>query len=161
MTVAKQVAATNLSLPADTYIYQLANLDSVYVAISSDDSLTYFDPTSLALTHQAKGAHQGLTCISKDLHGSRTVVTAGRDGLVKCWDERCKGLPVQMRERKCVCGNDGLSTLCSHGLTFPYQLGALVSLHWRSEAITLRLGQRAQKKDWETSMSLSGEYTSV
>lgn len=88
-TTTKQIAASNLSLPADTYIYSLARSASGCAVISSDDSLRVFDPSNLSLVHTAAKAHKGLTCLRADSQG-RGYVTAGRDGAVKCWDERAK-----------------------------------------------------------------------
>ena len=95
---AKHLAASNLSLPADTYIYTLARLQNYCAAISSDDSLTYFDPTTLKVLQQAAKAHEGITCLEAALD-TQGVVTAGRDGLIKFWDDRAKEASLKLRER--------------------------------------------------------------
>ena len=97
-TTAKHLASSGLSLPADTYIYSLARTTNLCAAISSDDSLRYFDPTNLALVHNVANAHQGITCLKSTSDG-KGLVTAGRDGSVKCWDERAKSAGLQMSDR--------------------------------------------------------------
>jgi len=94
----KQIAASNLSLPSDTYIYSLARTVSNCAAISSDDSLRVFDPANLSLVHTTAKAHTGLTCLRSAYQG-RGYVTAGRDGAVKCWDERAASAGAVMKDR--------------------------------------------------------------
>jgi WD40 repeat protein len=96
---AKQLASSGLSLPNDTYIYSLARTTTLCAAISSDDSLRYFDPTNLSLVHTVAKAHQGITCLKASSDG-KGLVTAGRDGTVRCWDERAKSAGVQMADRR-------------------------------------------------------------
>jgi WD40 repeat protein len=96
---AKQLASSGLLLPNDTYIYSLARTTTLCAAISSDDSLRYFDPTDLSLVHAVAKAHQGITCL-KATSDSKGLVTAGRDGIVRCWDERAKSAGVQMADRR-------------------------------------------------------------
>lgn len=98
-TIAKQLASSGLSLPADTYIYSLARTTSLCAAISSDDSLRYFDPTNLSLVHTVSKAHQGITCLKATSDG-KGLVTAGRDGTVRFWDERGKSAGLQMTDRR-------------------------------------------------------------
>ena len=98
----KQLASSSLSLPPDTYIYSLARTQSGCAAISSDDSLRVFDPSSLSLIHTAANAHKGLTCLEADSQG-RGYVTAGRDGAVKCWDDRAKSAGAVMTDRALKC----------------------------------------------------------
>lgn len=95
----KQLASSGLSLPSDTYIYSLARLATSCAAISSDDSLRYFDPTNLSLVHTVAKAHEGITCLKATSDG-KGLVTAGRDGVVRCWDERAKSAGVKMADRK-------------------------------------------------------------
>lgn len=98
-TTAKQLASSALSLPNDTYIYSLARTTTLCAAISSDDSLRYFDPTNLSLAHTVSKAHEGITCLKATSDG-KGLVTAGRDGTVRCWDERAKSAGVQMADRR-------------------------------------------------------------
>jgi WD40 repeat protein len=96
---AKQLASSGLSLPDDTYIYSLARTTTLCAAISSDDSLRYFDPSNLSLVHTVVKAHQGITCLKTTSDG-KGLITAGRDGTVRCWDERAKSAGVQMADRR-------------------------------------------------------------
>jgi WD40 repeat protein len=96
---AKQLASSGLSLPNDTYIYSLARTTTLCAAISSDDSLRYFDPSNLSLVHTVAKAHQGITCLKTTSDG-KGLITAGRDGTVRCWDERAKSAGVQMADRR-------------------------------------------------------------
>ena len=96
---AKQLASSGLLLPNDTYIYSLARTTTLCAAISSDDSLRYFDPTNLLLVHTVAKAHQSITCLKATSDG-KGLVTAGRDGTVRCWDERAKSAGVQMADRR-------------------------------------------------------------
>jgi len=108
-TSAKLLTAESLALPEDTYIYTLARLADSCVAISSDDSLTYFDPSTLAVKHTVKNASAGLTCLIAA--SDRTVVaTAGRDGAVRCWDQRAKAAGLECRNRES--NHDGLLHDC-------------------------------------------------
>ncbi|KAG9762948.1 WD40 repeat-like protein, partial [Aureobasidium melanogenum] len=93
----KQLAYSGLSLPSDTYIYSLARTATLCAAISSDDSLRYFDPTNLSLAHTVSKAHEGITCLKATSDG-KGLMTAGRDGVVKCWDERAKSAGVKMAD---------------------------------------------------------------
>lgn len=94
----KQLASSGLSLPADTYIYSLARSNSACAVISSDDSLRVFDPANLALLHVREKANSGLTCLSVDSQGGG-FVTAGRDGIIRCWDERAQAVGGVLSER--------------------------------------------------------------
>lgn len=65
--------------------------------ISSDDSLRFFDPSTLSLVPNGliKKVHESVTCLERvDDEGSNVVATAGRDGLIKYWDKRTKNAPV-------------------------------------------------------------------
>jgi len=98
--IAKQIAHSNLSLKPDTYIYTLARLQNACAAISSDDSLTYFDPTSLAVTHRVRDAHKSITCLAPT-YDLKSTATAGRDGLIKFWDERAgSAAALEVRNRR-------------------------------------------------------------
>jgi len=98
-TILKQTASSGLSLPLDTYIYSLAQTTANCTAISSDDSLRYFDSSSLSLVRSVTKAHDGITCLQSNSNFSG-YVTAGRDGLVKCWDERAEAAGSVLKDRK-------------------------------------------------------------
>lgn len=95
---AKQIGSSGLSLPRDTYIYALARAAGACAAISSDDSLRYFDPANLSVVQSVTKAHEGITCLRSDSNG-RGYVTAGRDGSVKSWDDRAKAAGSQLKDR--------------------------------------------------------------
>ncbi|GAB7341980.1 hypothetical protein MBLNU457_g0278t1 [Dothideomycetes sp. NU457] len=103
---AKQLTSSTLSLPPDTYIYTLARLQNFCAAISSDDTLTYFDPSNLSISSQIKNANNSITSLCAS-HDGAGVATAGRDGLVKVWDPRRKGVVGEYRNPK----DTGLSAL--------------------------------------------------
>ncbi|KAG8624289.1 hypothetical protein KVT40_007356 [Elsinoe batatas] len=86
-SVAKQTATSNVSLPPDTYIYALARLSSSIACIASDDTLGLLDPTTLKVKHKISQCHKSVTSLTA-VPGSQTLATAGRDGLVRVWDER-------------------------------------------------------------------------
>ncbi|EMC99162.1 hypothetical protein BAUCODRAFT_31478 [Baudoinia panamericana UAMH 10762] len=85
--MAKQVAASNLSTGPDTYMYALAHVGDYFATIASDDSLRIFDASlrQLAVT-QPRNA--GLACL--ETYDNNTVLTAGRDGIVRRCDSRAK-----------------------------------------------------------------------
>ena len=82
------ISFTSLSTPQGTYIYDLVPQGSTKLAaISSTDSLHIFNPQTLQQIHTIPDIHTGgVTCL-KALN-SNTLVTAGRDGLVRIWDTR-------------------------------------------------------------------------
>ncbi|PSK48636.1 hypothetical protein B9Z65_47 [Elsinoe australis] len=86
-STAKQIASSDLSLPKDTYIYALAQLASSIACIASDDSLNVLDLSTLKPKHKVSKCHSSVTSLAS-VPGSQTLATAGRDGVVKVWDER-------------------------------------------------------------------------
>lgn len=81
------LASTSLSTPAGTYIYTLTRATpSLLAAISSDDSLRLFSPTTLDLQHTLQHTHTGTTCLARI--SEHVLATAGRDGAVRVWDVR-------------------------------------------------------------------------
>ena len=92
MRVALQVASSNLSLPEDSYIYQLIPIheSSSLAAISSDDSLRLFDTASLQLKTDGllDTVHDGITCLKAFDADRSCLLTAGKDATVRCWDLR-------------------------------------------------------------------------
>jgi len=96
---AKPLTSSTLALPPDTYIYTLARLQNSCAAISSDDTLTYFDPSNLSISSQVKNANKSITSLCAT-HDGAGVATAGRDGFVKVWDPRSEGVVREYRNRK-------------------------------------------------------------
>lgn len=117
MHILQATASSSLSLPTGTYIYAIAattpsgtqsqpHQHQQFAAISSDDSLRLFDGHTLQPTAivTAKSHDGGVTAL-KEYSGIGTegflLATAGRDGAVRLWDARARGLPqrasVEMR----------------------------------------------------------------
>ncbi|KAI4104899.1 MAG: hypothetical protein L6R37_003023 [Teloschistes peruensis] len=73
-----------------TFIYKVLPIDRELVSISSDDSLRVIDPHSLqwSSTDTLGQLHHGVTCL--EAWRDRSVLTAGRDGIVKGTDVRSK-----------------------------------------------------------------------
>lgn len=91
MNVLTNIAASTLSLPPDTYIYSIVpTSNNALAAISSNDSLSIFDATTLAVLPSGHFAdvHEGVTCLQKWADDENYLVTAGRDHHVRCWDSR-------------------------------------------------------------------------
>ena len=83
-------SASDLSLPADSYIYRFAAVDPALAAISSDNSLRVFDAETLQLVSDGifENVHDGVTCLGTTGLEPKTLFTAGRDGFIRCWDLR-------------------------------------------------------------------------
>ncbi|KAF2218147.1 WD40-repeat-containing domain protein [Elsinoe ampelina] len=101
-SVAKQTATSNVSLPPDTYIYALARLSNSIACIASDDTIGLLDPTTLKVKHKISKCHKSVTSLTA-VTGSQTLATAGRDGLVKVWDERKEASLSTLSIRICGC----------------------------------------------------------
>ncbi|KAF2140189.1 uncharacterized protein K452DRAFT_288955 [Aplosporella prunicola CBS 121167] len=114
MRTATPLTASNLSLPPDSYIYALSPAgSSALAALSSDDSVRWFDPASLQLLPDGvvKNAHRSVTCLKAwDEH---VLATAGRDGAVRLWDRRTEGAVGGVSVPK----NLPLSALTTHAPT--------------------------------------------
>ena len=91
-----RLVATSASLNPDTYIYKILPINTDLVSISSDDFLRVIHPATLELCHTFHPTHDGVTCLSgfRDRH----VLTAGRDGLVRCIDLRTKNATFELLE---------------------------------------------------------------
>ena len=89
MKEAIAVAQSSLSLPADSYIYDVRPGRSILAAICSDDSLRVFDPSTLQpiLDQTVCNTHEGVTCLAEYNGSHSAFFTAGRDGMVKAWDQ--------------------------------------------------------------------------
>jgi WD40 repeat protein len=78
------------SASSSAYIYSLSRTSRALASIASDDVLRFYDPSTLKITAERGAAHQGVTCLdtwglSKE---ADAVLTAGRDGKVRGWDQR-------------------------------------------------------------------------
>lgn len=90
MRTATSTGSTSLSLPPNSYIYNIVAVGEKLGVISSDDSLRIFDPQTLQIISDGIrcNAHEGLTCLERNHSDNNTVLTAGRDGKIHCWDIR-------------------------------------------------------------------------
>lgn len=102
MRAAKLVSESDLSLPKDSYIYALRQINTALAALSSDDSIRIFDPKTLRLVPDGiiTRAHESVTCLETYSEDGNILATAGRDGLVKCWDRRTRKAVMEFRVRK-------------------------------------------------------------
>ena len=104
--MAKCMADSSLGTVPDTYLYSLARNGTTFATIGSDDALRLFD-SSLKLLQKASPAHAGISCLLTYGNG---FVTAGRDGLVRCWDTRAKRTDIEISEPR----GRGFSSIAGH-----------------------------------------------
>lgn len=104
--MAKCIADSALGTAPDTYLYALAQSGNTFATIGSDDALRLFDG-SLKPLQKASPAHAGISCLSKYGKG---FATAGRDGLVRCWDTRAKRAATEISEPR----GSGFSSIACH-----------------------------------------------
>jgi hypothetical protein len=84
----------HISDPLETYIYDFVPVPSGLAAISSDDSLRFFDPTNLDAgpVNSVRRVNADVTCMkvlgSGEFGEGSIVCTAGRDGKVVMLDSR-------------------------------------------------------------------------
>jgi len=92
MKRATPTAISSLILPPNSYVYTIAPLSdrAQLAAISSDDSLRIIDSTTLKEGSNGviPNVHGGVTCLDVTKDDPNYILTAGRDGLVRCWDLR-------------------------------------------------------------------------
>ncbi|KAL5386445.1 hypothetical protein DPSP01_004170 [Paraphaeosphaeria sporulosa] len=105
---ATQLGQSDLGLPPNSYIYRIISTaprqdpltydrTDLLAAIASDDSLRFFDPTTLSTLANGvvRNVNEKVTCLERgNDQQSNLVVTAGRDGLIKFWDKRIPGSAV-------------------------------------------------------------------
>lgn len=90
------------SLPESSYVLSLASLSNVYAASASSPSnkITLFDKSSLRSSLTLSGHGRSTTClrVARSFCGSTrdTLLSSGKDGCVKAWDERSGSVSVQM-----------------------------------------------------------------
>lgn len=116
-----QSASSDVGLAKASYIYNIITSGTGKLAcINSDDTIRLLDGQSLSSSPDGvyKNAHKGITSIKAiDIQGSTSLLTCGRDGLVKIWDARTsKGTTVQFQAPKnqplsMVEGSAGLNTI--------------------------------------------------
>ncbi len=90
MNTLNPLASSTLHLPRGSYIYSIIPTSGGYAVISSDDSLRVFDGVALQLLPEGivERTHAGVTSLRRFDDEGNVLATAGRDGLVKCWDLR-------------------------------------------------------------------------
>lgn len=102
MKVATLTKTSSLSLPVDSYIYKILQVDSNLAAISSDDSLRIIDSTSLKEIAGGilKNVHTGVTCLEASENDTKGFLTAGRDAVVRSWDLRSGRSTLELSDGK-------------------------------------------------------------
>ena len=91
MKSSQLLSSSTLSLPADTYIYDVISVsgDDKFATISSNDTLRLFDASlQLPLNRAFDRVHDGVTCLENFEASVGCLVTAGRDAVVNVWDPR-------------------------------------------------------------------------
>ena len=99
MRFANLTTTSSLSLPPNTYIYQITPVTThLLAAISSDDSLRLIDPSTLQEITTTSGGgggrgvlqnvHSGVTSLQAVHDDPNGLLTAGRDGMVCRYDLR-------------------------------------------------------------------------
>lgn len=110
MKCGTSTAISSLTLPLNSYIYTIApiNHNAQIAAISSDDSLRIIDSSTLKEVTNGinPNVHAGVTCIDVMKDGPNSLLTAGRDGLVRYWDLRQKYSTLEFQD-----GEPGLKSL--------------------------------------------------
>ena len=111
--MAVQTLNADVGLPPNSYIYRIistaARLDPLNYSqtdqlaiISSDDSLRFLDPATLNVNNVVKNVNNSVTCLERANDApSNVVATAGRDGLVRFWDNRSKHKVLEIQSRMC------------------------------------------------------------
>ena len=100
MRLASLTATSILSLPADSYIYKIVQVNGHLAAISSDDSLRLIDPKTLReiASGVLKNVHDGVTCLQAVDHDPNSLLTAGRDAVVRRYDLRVGQKTMQLSD---------------------------------------------------------------
>ncbi|KAG9202558.1 hypothetical protein G6514_004296 [Epicoccum nigrum] len=107
--MATQAFNSDVGLPPNSYIYRIistaarqdpltySKTDQLAI-ISSDDSLRFLDSSSLKVNGVVKTANTSITCLERANDApSNVVATAGRDGLIRYWDQRSKEKALEIQ----------------------------------------------------------------
>lgn len=98
-TAARPIKTT--SLPGDAYVLSLASAQAYYAASSSAPSNTIYlyDKSNLRPISQMAAHDEAITTMRAVPNfagvSRETLVSSGKDGLVKVWDERTGSVAVQ------------------------------------------------------------------
>lgn len=114
--MASQVFNSDVGLPPNSYIYRIistaarqdpltySKTDQLAI-IASDDSLRFLDPSTLKVNGVVKTAHDSITCLERGNDApSNVVATAGRDGLIRYWDQRSRQKVLEVQSRTFLFG---------------------------------------------------------
>lgn len=112
--MAAQSFNCDVGLPPNSYIYRIistaarqdpltySSTDQLAI-ISSDDSLRFLDPVTLKVNSVVKTANNSITCLERANDApSNIVATAGRDGLIRYWDQRSRQKVLEIQSRTFV-----------------------------------------------------------
>lgn len=103
MRTSHQLSSSDLSLPADTYIYHVIRISgtNIFATISSNDALRVIDESLQLLPSGAfDRVHDGVTCLENFEASAGCLVTAGRDAAVRVWDPRTGAQSLQLPKRE-------------------------------------------------------------
>ena len=101
-----ETCSSGLGLPGDTFVYNAVAVDSAtvepgalhFVVAASNNTLTWIkcskqnEKRSISVVNSVASAHKGITCLQplepffSSKPSAATLMTAGRDGLVKLWN---------------------------------------------------------------------------
>ncbi|OBZ76122.1 hypothetical protein A0H81_03684 [Grifola frondosa] len=93
------------SLPTEAYVLYLASLPSYYAAASSapTNAIHLFDKSRLQVTQTLPGHESSITALRSVPNfanaASQVLVSCGKDGAVKAWDERAGVIGLHMLRR--------------------------------------------------------------
>lgn len=93
------------------YVLEIEPVAGALAAISSDQNLTLFNPSTLSRgpVKTIRTAHGNISC-AKAFDALSSIVTAGENGTISLWDLRLDGSKAQ------IAALTGACTVC-HGLT--------------------------------------------
>lgn len=102
MQAANLTTTSYLSLPTKSYIYRIVPVGSWLAAISSDDSLRIIDPSTLQELSDGvvNNVHTGVTCLESIGNDHNSILTAGRDAVIRCWDLRSRKKTAEFSDGK-------------------------------------------------------------
>jgi len=109
----KERSSSSLGFKEGAFVYTIVPIggsdspggESTYAAIASDDSLAFFNvgKNNITVQQRIENVHEGVSCLSCLSGGDENqpfMVTAGRDGRVKCWNGSGKSLSfIELRTR--------------------------------------------------------------
>jgi WD repeat-containing protein 89 len=98
------------SLPCNAYVLAIAAFGSHYAASASAPShmIYLFDKTSLRMSQSFEG-HQGGTTYLRAVDSvagtnKRVIISSGKDGIVRVWDDRTNAAAIESTWDLCILG---------------------------------------------------------